>query len=92
MSGRPTFKRYSWEPQDKFFWEASLTGDLVCGNCSRMMSIDPGKRPSPGLIPCRACKKKVELKEEIITLADERAKSAFPQGRPRQEDFRWKGD
>lgn len=85
-------KRYPWEPKQKYYWDASLTGDLVCGNCSKTMVIAQGKKPSPGLIPCSSCKEEVELLPMAIEVADRRASAAFPKGRPPQEGFRWKGD
>lgn len=84
--------RYPWGSLHEYFWEASLTGDLICGVCGKTMIVSPGKKLSPGTIPCGACKRDVELKEEVIALADTRARSAFPKGRPTEEGLRWKGD
>ena len=84
----------------KKYWEASLTGDLVCGHCGKtkpvilkgqIITVD-GLPIKPSLLMCASCGKGVELAQEIIDLAHERARVAFPSGRPIEDGPKWKGD
>jgi uncharacterized Zn finger protein (UPF0148 family) len=82
------YKSIWGEPPKQFFWEASLTGDLVCGGCERT-------RPphhEPGMLTCPSCQRGVDLKEEVIKLAKSRERAAFPNGRPSEPQQKWKGD
>lgn len=73
-------------------WEASLTGDLVCGHCSHVLAVFGNDMPAPGLITCPKCKKMPGLSAQIVALANARAMVAYPKGRPFVEERRWKGD
>jgi len=82
------YKSIWGERPRKFFWEASLTGDLVCGNCERTMPL----QSKVGILTCSHCKKEVELTEEIVQLARSRERAAFPKGRPPETGQQWKGE
>jgi hypothetical protein len=73
-------------------WEASLTGDLVCGHCSRVTIVHHAGEYKVGNISCKACGKLCSLSEEVIELCERRAKAAYPTGRPDEEGPRWKGE
>ena len=77
------------EPDRDYFWEASLTGDLVCGACGKTMIVD--RILTEGLKPCR-CGKQVRLLQRAIDLSNERARHAFPAGRPKEEGPKFKGE
>jgi hypothetical protein len=78
------------EPDRKYFWEASLTGDLICGHCGKTLVVD---RPyGPGLLKCSPCGKGVWLETEVIALADQRARRVYPSGRPKEDGSKWKGE
>lgn len=81
-----------WIRETEKFWEASLTGDLVCGYCSRLHPVSPGSSLSAGSLKCSFCKKVADLKKEILEMADKRVRSAYPSGRPSEDGPKWKGD
>lgn len=74
------------------YWYASLTGDLVCGYCDRMMEVHHGLSLPEGPVPCTGCKKVPQLTAHVLKLADERSVKAYPLGRPREGGSKWKGD
>lgn len=77
------------EPNRKYYWEASLMGDLVCGYCQHTRPVPQESGP----LPCSSCgKKDVDLTDEIMELAQSREKAAFPNGRPAEREQKWKGD
>lgn len=80
-----------WIRETVKFWEASLTGDLVCGYCAHLQAVHPGSTLSEGDVKCGSCGKVALLKKEVIELTSVRARSAYPSGRPDEDGPRWKG-
>jgi hypothetical protein len=73
-------------------WEASLTGDLVCGHCGHVTIVHDKQKLIQGVLACYQCRHSLELKLEIIDLAEKRAMAAYPGGRPQEGGPKWKGE
>ena len=77
---------------DKKYWEASLTGDLVCGYCGKVTVIHTGYLKTTRVVTCSWCKGTPELTQGVVELAERRAEAAYPGGRPPEDGPKWKGD
>ena len=82
----------AWIRETKKFWEASLTGDLVCGYCDSTTLVVKGAVASVGDKKCDRCGKTSELRKEVIDMAEARVRFAYPNGRPSEDGPKWKGD